>query len=366
MKIVILFLGRNGAGPKYAFQMAKELVLYSENKYQVIVPNNIDNADEWMELEKSTENMEIHFVKFYSNFKEFIFKFLNIAYLKNIANLVRVFNPNWIYMPMGSLLNPGIFLFLKKYKKVYTIHDPILHVGERNFFLELLKSNEIKSSEKIVILNNFFKKIVMENYHISSKNIGIIPHAGFFKTVEPTYNDDFYYKILFLGRIEKYKGIEILLEAMENLVDDHKKIRLTIAGKGDLSQYFQKIKLLGDRIIVNNEWLTEVQIENLLNDHDFVVLPYIDASQSGVIPLAFGNGKMVIATNVGALSEQVPPNLGLTINPNSIDLKNAILELYAIPYNTFIEKSKNAYFYAKQNLTWKSSAEKLLNFINNK
>ena len=56
---------------------------------------------------------------------------------------------------------------------------------------------------------------------------------------------------------------------------------------------------------VVNEWLTHAQIDKIQSRYDVIVLPYIEASQSGVVMSAFGAGIPVIVTPVGGLSEQV-------------------------------------------------------------
>lgn len=360
MKLTLLFLGRNGAGPKYAFEMTKELAQCNNIDLQIVIPDNIDNLKDWESINTKFNNIHLHLVKTYSTKKEFLLSFINFIKLKKIANVIKNFDPNWIYMPMGSLLNFGILPHLQKYKKVYTLHDPILHSGEKSFFIEQLKRIEIKSSQKIILLNNFFKKMVVKNYNIKTENIEVIPHAGFFSKEKPNFLEDFTFSILFLGRIEKYKGIDLLLDALEIVLETNKRVILTIAGKGNLLPYAKKIDKLKDHIILKNDWLSENDIERLLKNNDFVVLPYIDASQSGVIPLAFGNGKTVISTNVGALAEQIPSGFGYCVNPDPNEIAEAIISIYSAPYEELYNKNNQAYQYATDNLTWASSVKKLL------
>ena len=56
---------------------------------------------------------------------------------------------------------------------------------------------------------------------------------------------------------------------------------------------------------VHNRWLDDAEIGSFMANSDFAVLPYVEASQSGVAPLAFGRGRTVIATPVGGLPEQI-------------------------------------------------------------
>jgi glycosyltransferase involved in cell wall biosynthesis len=108
--------------------------------------------------------------------------------------------------------------------------------------------------------------------------------------------------VLFVGRIRRYKGLDLLHEAWD-LVENTEK-RLTIAGEGQGIPF-----KTGTNVRVINEWLTDEKIEALIGAHQLVVLPYIEASQSGIIPIAHALGKPVVVTPVGGLSSQVIPNV---------------------------------------------------------
>jgi glycosyltransferase involved in cell wall biosynthesis len=95
---------------------------------------------------------------------------------------------------------------------------------------------------------------------------------------------------------------------------------------------------------------------------DFVVLPYKRASQSGVVPMAFSFGKTVIATNVGALSEQIPQGTGIVVEPNSTLIAESIDKLYSTP-NLILDYNKNAKKYADTELSWEHSADLFHNIL---
>lgn len=366
-RLSILFLGRNGAGPKYSFEMTNALLQSKSNiEFQVIIPNNIDNLEDWEVLEKKYGNIRIHYVNTYSGLFSFLWAMFNIFNYVKIASTIKDFNPNWIYMPMGSLLNPGIFFFLQKYKKIYTLHDPILHEGEQSWFVETIRKIEIRNSNKIILLNNYFKEKTSQQYMIPEDNILVIPHAAFLRETEPKYFDNYQYKMLFLGRIEKYKGIELLLDTFKIIRKSIPNLQLTIAGKGNIEPYSDKINensSNGGDLKIISKWLTEYDIEKLLDETDFVILPYIDASQSGVIPVAFGNGRTVLATNVGALSEQIPEGLGFLAEPNVASITEKINEIYKMDTEDFLNLNKATRKFALENLTWSQSVYKLMDFL---
>ncbi|MGJ1535275.1 glycosyltransferase family 4 protein [Sphingobacterium multivorum] len=359
MKITILFLGRNGAGPRYAFKMVEAISKsYPSIKLQVVLSSYIDNISDW----KSIEGLELISVSTYNSSLQFFKEYLKYGKWKKIASKILGFKPDYLYIPMISLLNPLIIYHLKTIKIIYTLHDPIEHIGEKNVFVEAIRKYELKKAYKVVLLNNFFKKYVIEHYRIRENDIIEIPHAAFFSSILPKLNTEFRNKILFVGRIEKYKGVGLLIDAFSSLLEYNDDIKLTIAGKGDLSQY-NKLDLLGDRVNVINGWLSDQEIDILIRDHDFVVLPYIDASQSGVVPVVFANQRIVIATDKGALKEQVPLDIGYIVEANTESIVSSILQIYESGIQNLNSRNSEAYNYALKNLTWEASAKILIDSI---
>ena len=104
--------------------------------------------------------------------------------------------------------------------------------------------------------------------------------------------------VLFVGRIRKYKGLDLLAKAWP-MVSNPKKF-LTIAGKGADSAKLQKV---GAHIV--DKWLSNFEIEDLVRGSKLVVLPYIEASQSGVIAIAHSLSTPVVVTPVGGLVDQI-------------------------------------------------------------
>lgn len=146
--------------------------------------------------------------------------------------------------------------------------------------------------------------------------------------------------ILFFGYVRKYKGLDILIDAMKILVEKDASFRLLIVGEfyDSPSEYEQQIvKLNLDAFVqIKNEFVPNEEVSKYYQPADVVVLPYRSATQSGILNVAYGFGKPVIVTNVGGLSEFVDDGrTGLIVEPNSaksiaegimkfFDLKNQI------------------------------------------
>ncbi|MDE7139819.1 MAG: glycosyltransferase family 4 protein, partial [Treponemataceae bacterium] len=171
-------------------------------------------------------------------------------------------------------------------------------------------------------------------------------------------------KILFFGRLHEYKGISVLLDAMPIVKEKDSDIVLNIVGNGIISNSDnEKIKKLGSSCNVKNKYIPNEEIYKYFEDVDFVVVPYIEASQSGVVMLAYAFGKPVIATDIGGLPEQVFEDTGIIIQPNDrIALANSILEMYENPSKIF-EMGKAAELKNGTLFSWETSANSLLNFL---
>lgn len=147
------------------------------------------------------------------------------------------------------------------------------------------------------------------------------------KTVHPTYNA---FKIsnlskeesrrqlqlaldekilLFFGFVREYKGLKNLLRAMPDVVECLGNIRLLIVGEfaGDKKDYLHIIDRLGisRSIVIYDSYIPDREVEKFFMACDLVVLPYESATQSGIVQVAYGFEKPVLATRVGGLSEVV-------------------------------------------------------------
>ena len=137
--------------------------------------------------------------------------------------------------------------------------------------------------------------------------------------------------ILFFGFIRKYKGLDILLDAMKIL--QGKNIKLLIAGEfyEDQKPYDEQIEKLSikDDLILRTNFIADSEVKYYLCAADVVVQPYRNATQSGVTPLAYHFEKPMIVTNVGGLPSLVPDDkVGLVAEPNAAAIAEKILEYF--------------------------------------
>ncbi len=280
-----------------------------------------------------------------------------------IARIVHQFKPDVIHITSAQEWNPliGFFVrFILRKPLVYTIHDVVHHEGTPKYF-QITEAIFRKIPRFFVVLTRQGKDILISK-GAAPERILVVPHGIYdFFTHYHTGLIHPEKEILFFGRIEPYKGLDILLRAIPDVFSKHPDWRLHIAGGGDISPYR---KYLNDRrILVTNRFVSDAEVAGFMQRASIVALPYLSASQSGVIPTAFAFRKAVIATGVGGIPDMVQDHrTGILIPPNDPEaLTQAINEL--IEHPLLREKvGENGFAYANEHLGWNAIARKHLAF----
>ncbi|MFI5263754.1 MAG: glycosyltransferase, partial [Candidatus Kapaibacterium sp.] len=116
--------------------------------------------------------------------------------------------------------------------------------------------------------------------------------------------------ILFFGYIRKYKGLDILLRAMPELLKTLPELRLIIAGEfysneEEHKKLIEELKIPSKNLILATDYIANDKVALYFSAANVAVLPYRNATQSGIVQIAYNFDLPVIATDVGGLSEVV-------------------------------------------------------------
>jgi glycosyltransferase involved in cell wall biosynthesis len=243
---------------------------------------------------------------------------------------------------------------LPPHRYALTVHDPVPHPGDavpprttriarrllrRRAGLVFVHSEELR--EELTAMGG------------TRAPIEVVPHGVGAPDPAPMPSRP---ALLFFGRMSHYKGLDVLLDAMPALWEGDPELRLTVAGEGEVADH----PLLADpRVETRFEHIPEEALAALFAAATCVVLPYRQASQSGVGSLAREHGRPVVATRVGGLPELIGPDWGrLVAAEDPAALAAAIGEVIGTP--GLAESMGRAGAEALGESDWASVAEKTL------
>lgn len=219
---------------------------------------------------------------------------------------LKAFDPDVIHVQQGHLWFNGFLPLLRRYPLVLTVHDPRQHLGDRGGRKtpQAVIDFGFRQASQLIVHANQSKQVVVEKCGIPPEIVHVVPHISL-GTSPPVPSPDNGSTILFFGRIWAYKGLEFLIRAEPLITAEVPDARIVIAGQGEDFARYRRMMVHADRFTVYNEYLSDERCSELFQQASVVVLPYVEASQSGVIPLAYTFMKPVVATAVGGLPEMV-------------------------------------------------------------
>lgn len=230
-----------------------------------------------------------------------------IRLMAAIIQRIKGFNPDVIHFQKGHLWFNLALPLLRSYPLVISVHDPQHHLGDKSSGKtpQLVMHFAYKRADQIIVHNDAMEEMVIKELGISPEIIHITPliERGN-RVVYPGPIED-ECQVLYFGRIWKYKGLEYFIRAEPLVTALIPTARFVIAGKGEDFTTYQKMMVHPENFIVHNEYVSDEKREELFERSSIVVLPYVEATQSGVIPVAYTHAKPVIATHVGGLPSQV-------------------------------------------------------------
>ncbi len=260
----------------------------------------------------------------------------NPWFLHQLTRLIRHEQPNIIHLLSNSTLWLNFAApFWRPIPLVTTVHDVEVHPGDPDtrtlpgWAPELM----VRQSGHVVVHGEGLKRMVLDRYSKSPDCVHVLSHPAIHRYAELARRQnmarraaDGTVRVLLFGRIFAYKGLEYLIRAEAMLKDALPNLHITVAGRGDDPWVFKSLMGEAGRYDIRNRFIEDEEVARLFLDADIVVLPYTEASQSGVLNLAAAFGKPVIVTDVGELRATVEPNgLGMVVPPgNAEELAKAI------------------------------------------
>jgi glycosyltransferase involved in cell wall biosynthesis len=185
------------------------------------------------------------------------------------------------------------------------VHDAELHPGDGRPFQMRLQRALIRAAAGVITLSEYVAERLEAQHALGRRPLirSVHPPRPFHPPPPPVLAHGGKLRLLFFGRLLPYKGIDLLVEALK-LLGPRDDFVLRVVGSGPESAELRALAALPG-VTVENRWVPEDEIGALLAWSDALVLSHREASQSGGAAAAVAARRFVVATEVGAIPEQL-------------------------------------------------------------
>lgn len=215
----------------------------------------------------------------------------------SVARHARRWNPDLVHAHPN--VSPALFAAVPRVPLVLTVHDVIPHPGQtpKSLSRRLMERVWERRVTGFIVHGEDLRPLL--EARVGARPVAVVPHG-----VSPEERPDpvpAAPTILFFGRLEPYKGLGVLMEAMRSVWEVRPDARLVVAGRGQAEP-----EVADDpRIQKLARYVPEAEVNQLFRDAKLVVAPYTEGSQSGVVSLACARGIPAVVSDVGALPSLV-------------------------------------------------------------
>jgi glycosyltransferase involved in cell wall biosynthesis len=270
-----------------------------------------------------------------------------VPVMLGIRRALRRWRPHVVHVHENH--DPRLLALTSGYRTVLTVHDPLGHPGAP----ELTRSENWAFRRWFHRADRFIvhgQALVGELRPIvgSRRPIAVIHHGTDARAeplpvpADPT--------VLLFGRLEQYKGVEVLVAAMQFVWERRPDARLVVAGEGDAA----RLVPAEQRTTLMAHYISEAEVDGVLAGASLVALPYTQASQSGVGLLAIAAGVPVVVSDLGALPELAYDDSFVSVAGDPRALAEAILR----HLDDGADVRARVLDYARANFSWEESARR--------
>jgi starch synthase len=347
----------------YTIQMANELARHSE--VLLLLPDY--KSEEYLDTIDPKVNVNIFVYSRHAG------RFGPSCYplIRDIVTAIDDFNPDIVHYQVNNPMLCPLIPMLRRYPLVATFHDiephrgedHLLEIGSLLYRLTLFMSRHL--TDQIFVHGKALKEVLVEKYHVPSQKVHVIPIGEHEVTPFTRYEQEGLEpdgpRVLFFGRIHRYKGLDCLIQAEPLITQEIPDARIVIAGTGEDFRRYEEMMAGRDAFEVYNYRIPYEEGARLFQQASVVALPYIEASQSGVIPTAYGFKRPVVVTDVGSLPEIVDDGkTGYIVPPRDpVALAGAIVRLLKDP-GACRRMGEQGYAKLKTDMAWSTIAESLI------
>ena len=239
------------------------------------------------------------------------------ALLKAKSSLTQIAHFHFFHVGPLELFNV-LLAKLLGIRVVVTAHDVQSFV--EHLSIPWMLRTAYRISDKVIAQSKVSEGELRKVLWVPEAKIAMIPHGNYLHFIEkvPTREEARAWVglpneaqvLLFFGHIKRVKGLDILLEAMPQLIQEHPDTTLLVAGKvwkDDMQRYRKQIEALGlsDNCTFHTRFIPDSEVAYYYAAADVVVLPYRRIYQSGVLLMAMSYGKPVAVSDIEGMTEVV-------------------------------------------------------------
>lgn len=348
LTILVETLTCTESAPVLTLDMARGLSKNGVTVY-IVINSRIENLEAWR---REFDDTNIYL------WEDNICGINKLSIPLNIIRMRRKFNKvKFDYIITNGITKKSLLMkkCLNAEENIAILHDVIPHSSTHGKDTQYI-NNVIKKADNIMVLSKIFIPIVSEQFNKKTQNIFYMRHGLMEYPVNKTEfeqkTNDYAVNFLFFGRIDGYKGLHVLARAYGKLVELNDNISLTVAGNGDFSEYAKEFEALKNVSIIN-KYISDSELAFLFSKpNTVVVLPYTDATQSGVIGIAYNYLTPIIASDTGGLKEQLfDGEAGIFVKPNDAeDLFDKML--MTVNNRSIYEEQKRLMEKTYKKMTW--------------
>jgi glycosyltransferase involved in cell wall biosynthesis len=251
--------------------------------------------------------------------------------MSKLRRAIARFRPDVVHVQHAHVWFSLLLPTLRRYPLVITVHDPVHHVGDvesaRN--PQRLVHWGYRRADELITHAPQLAAVLVDEVNLPASRITVIPHVAISSHGPDDSVEEHGRRLLFFGRIWEYKGLEYLIRAEPLITEQVPDAEIVIAGRGEDFDRYRRMMVHPERFVVDNELIPDDRVARYFGEASVVVLPYIDASQSGVVPIAYSFSRPVVATSVGGLPSVVEDGVtGLLVPPrDERSLADAVVKL---------------------------------------
>jgi glycogen(starch) synthase len=275
---------------------------------------------------------------------------------------------------------PGLMFFtiplligfrLSGFRTILNVHDVLPHRWLLPRSLRFVEWAVLRgmylAADKLVVHHREALTLLGEKFGIRFEKVAVIPHGPFRLSNAPVpYKEDSAIVALLFGDLRENKGLHLAIRAVQNMRANGHPIELVIAGHASASErsYWGRCKALVESspagITVIDKYLEDEEVKEVVAGVHVFLLPYTEYhSQSGVAALALSNGRPVVATRAGGLSDVLlPGRTGILIEqPTVRAVEEALLLTLRLGHNGLRDMGRQAFEVYNASYSWDAIAQ---------